>query len=264
MRASARRARPPRRPRRGPSGATRALIPKQRLVAGGEVAQQLRPLRLGVRVARGDRAAHARVQQPQRDAARESQRAALPAVLGPGAGVELDVHVRAEAAQVERRGELRLERGARRLDGQEQAALEVLDAGEVAAEPDGAAEVVLQRAAQPRVVPARTCCRRARSRARGAASSGRRPRRARTGRRRATRAAAAPRARSAASTRPCARAAPRGCGRRPRRGRRRGWSARARRHRLHGPAPQLEHAAGRHHGRIGRSSSLAAPWTSPT
>ena len=46
------------------------------------------------------------------------------------------------------------ERGARRLGRDQQAALEVLDAGDVAVQPHGAAEVLGERGAQPRVVPA--------------------------------------------------------------------------------------------------------------
>ena len=235
-----------------PERVTRALMPKCVSWAAVEVAQQLGPLGLRAGVARGDRAALAGVQQPQLHAAREPQRAALPAVLGPGVGVERDVDVGAEAAQVDARSRAPRASAAR------------------------VASTVTSRLRPRSWMPARSRCSRT-GRPRSSASAWRsrgssqpnggavrrghvrvrgrlgpqRRRRARTGSRRARRAAAAPRGPSAASTRPCARAARRGCGRRRRRARRRGRSAALAGHRLHGPAPQLEHAAGGHRARIG-------------
>ena len=72
------------------------------------------------------------------------------------------MEVRAEAAQVDRARELGLERGAARLDGDEQRVGQVRHQREVALERHLAAEVVAQRAGERRVVPARTCARRAR------------------------------------------------------------------------------------------------------
>src|ERR671920_2262766 len=110
--------------------------------------QQLRQLVLRVGVPRRDDAALAGVQEAEHDAAREVQLAALPAVLLPRRGVELEMQVGAEAAHVERHPELLFERCPGGLRGDEQAALEILEAADVARGLDGAAEVVLERGAQ--------------------------------------------------------------------------------------------------------------------
>jgi len=93
------------------------------------------------------------VQEPHDDAAGEPHRRALPAVLGPRWRVELEVQVGTEAAQVELGPELLGKRRAGRLDRDQQAALEVLDPGDVAVQPDRTADVLRQRGAEPRVVP---------------------------------------------------------------------------------------------------------------
>src|SRR6185312_6062934 len=72
--------------------------PEQRVVLACEPAQELGPLLARVRVARRDRAALARVQQLELGLS-DAQAPALPALLGERSGVELDVQVRAEAAQ---------------------------------------------------------------------------------------------------------------------------------------------------------------------
>ena len=197
-----------------------------------------------------------------------SERPALPALLRPGRRVELEVEVGAEPAQVDLRAELALQRPEARVHGDEDAALEVLDAGRVAPEADGSLELGLERTAQARIAPAvGAAVRRGhrgerrivglqagvlRERVRGA--PGEQPRRL-AGRQRLPRALVLDRDRVRAVAAHPAPVDPRGAQRLPR-------------HRLDGPAPQLGDRAGDHR-RTGRRAAAGrrlawGGWSSTT
>ena len=144
-----------------PGSGTSALIPNSSRCSRMSHMQDARVALLGVGVARGDDAALARMDELQ-DRVADPQPPALPALLGERLGVELDVDVRAKAAQVGGDVERRAERVERRADRDEQRVVQVLLTAHVAPQDDRPAEVGLERRGQRGIVPGVVGRRRAR------------------------------------------------------------------------------------------------------